>query len=413
MRALLLLLASAAATELGRLCRRDSECRAADPGLRCFGRPGLMRCACRHRWRPQGGVCRGPKGEGGRAREEGGGEDLVAVVAPSLLLAAGVLMVSLCCCYQVHKGSRELHRELRKEERKVEEAGERYRVASRPATAPASRQLKESLEEEVSSDSSDSDSGLFEMAELGQADRIVTVSVTEETEESHLSSVPPPRPLSARSLARPASASLLHPLHGLLRPTGRPPQAGYQANMRLLFSHRPGSAEAARPAAAGRSRPASAISRFEVFPPAIIQEKEEALPRQNGSLVIESEPEKHKTHRETNGTVVVENGKVGESKKPKTNDKIPQASENVIVKKVQQTQPEKSKSKKQKKARKASTQSRSGSELAEAVAVEAGRAGNTSVSCQRTIRRSVSSDSSLSSRPSSGAQETVAERILR
>ena len=67
--------------------------------------------------------------------------------------------------------------------------------------------------------------------------------------------------------------------------------------------------------------------------------------------------------------------------------------------------PKPSEPKKTKKAngvpRKSSTQSRSGNEK-EAPASQ-----------KREFRRSLSSDSSLSSRPSSGTRETVAERILR
>ena len=83
-------------------------------------------------------------------------------------------------------------------------------------------------------ESSDSDSGLFEMADMSQADKIVTVSVTHETPLTISSSSNKtqnrPRPGSAASQqAHSPAAAALHPLNGLLQPTGRVPQAGYQA----------------------------------------------------------------------------------------------------------------------------------------------------------------------------------------
>ena len=56
--------------------------------------------------------------------------------------------------------------------------------------------------------------------------------------------------------------------------------------------------------------------------------------------------------------------------------------------------------------RKSSTQSRSGHIMDE-------KEPMTTASRKREFRRSISSDSSLSSRPSSGTRETVAEKILR
>ena len=153
-----------------------------------------------------------------------------------------------------------MHRELRREEKKQEESGDKYKVdkedkykvvkedkykvseTKRPKAAREPRERvdkrfeDEELEEhEEEGGSSDSDSGLFEMADLSQADKIVTVSVTHETRQ--------PTSKKAQNLSRPgsgasqqqqqahsAAAAALHPLNGLLQPTGRVPQAGYQAS---------------------------------------------------------------------------------------------------------------------------------------------------------------------------------------
>ena len=147
----------------------------------------------------------------------------------------------------MHRGNRELHRELRREEKRREESGDKYKVGenNRPKTArePQER-LKEKTEhedddEEIeeqdgAAESSDSDSGLFEMADMSQADKIVTVNVTHETPLTISSSSNKTqnriRPGSAASQqAHSPAAAALHPLNGLLQPTGRVPQAGYQA----------------------------------------------------------------------------------------------------------------------------------------------------------------------------------------
>ena len=137
-----------------------------------------------------------------------------------------------------------MHRELRREEKRKEESGDKYKVgeSNRPKTArePQER-LKETDEDEDEEikehdgevDSSDSDSGLFEMADMSQADKIVTVSVTHETAlTSNRSQTNLARPGSAAAAgqqrAHSPAAAALHPLNGLLQPTGRVPQAGYQ-----------------------------------------------------------------------------------------------------------------------------------------------------------------------------------------
>ena len=91
------------ATELGKTCKRDRDCVGSDPNLRCFGKPGFLRCACKHAWRPLAGRCRGPKGEGGGHGEGGGGgDDLVSILAPGILMGSLVLLLSLFCCFQVN-----------------------------------------------------------------------------------------------------------------------------------------------------------------------------------------------------------------------------------------------------------------------------------------------------------------------
>ena len=136
-----------------------------------------------------------------------------------------------------------MHRELRREERRREESGDKYKVGEniRPKTArEPPKRLKEKTEHEDDNEeieeheSSDSDSGLFEMADMSQADKIVTVSVTHETpltiSSSSNKTQKKPRPgLAASQQAHSPAAAALHPLNGLLQPTGRVPQAGYQA----------------------------------------------------------------------------------------------------------------------------------------------------------------------------------------
>ena len=148
----------------------------------------------------------------------------------------------------MHRGNRELHRELRREEKRREESQDKYKVgeSSRPKTARETQEKvtkkPEDEDEEIKEhdreyESSDSDSGLFEMADMSQADKIVTVSVTHETaltaSNGPKQTPNPGRPGSAARAAgqrvhSPAAAAL-HPLNGLLQPTGRVPQAGYQA----------------------------------------------------------------------------------------------------------------------------------------------------------------------------------------
>ena len=147
---------------------------------------------------------------------------------------------------QVHRGNRELHRELRRKEARgdQEETKDKYKVSdtTRPRTAREPVQkLGKNLEQEKveeneeEEDSSDSDSGLFEMADMSQADKIVSLSVTNETRLTHNSELFPTRS-PRRQGSRPGSAATaaLHPLNGLLQPTGRVPQAGYQATPSLL-----------------------------------------------------------------------------------------------------------------------------------------------------------------------------------
>ena len=146
----------------------------------------------------------------------------------------------------MHRGNRELHRELRRKEARGgrEETADKYKVSdtTRPRSArEPSQKLGKNLEQEKveeneeEEESSDSDSGLFEMADMSQADKIVSLSVTNETRLTHNSELFPTRS-PWRQGSRPGSAATaaLHPLNGLLQPTGRVPQAGYQATPSLL-----------------------------------------------------------------------------------------------------------------------------------------------------------------------------------
>ena len=337
--------------------------------------------------------------------EEESEEELVSLLAPPLALAGVVLVVSLYCCRHVHRANRQLMREVRQEERGRAEPGDKYQVeggsrpasgrpgSGRPETAKKKRRREQEADKrEEEDEADDGDSGLFEMTEVVQTDRIETVSSHLETP---LSTASTSRPLSSQS-RRPTSAretgqlSSLHPLHGLLQPTGRVPQAGYQANMRLLFSgqrSRPASAETVAglerlEVRGARSRPASAVT----LSPGYWGGEEEAT---------------------------VENG---------LENKIPPVTNSLTVEVEaggRKTGP-----------RKASTQSRSGQAAPASPSPSASLSPSASASVRPSasaiagprpvprparppVRRSVSSDSSQSSRPSSDTRETLAEKIIR
>lgn len=119
--------------------------------------------------------------------------------------------------------------------------------------------------------------------------------------------------------------------------------------------------------------------RFSVFPPFAEEfdthTQSDNDNQQSESLHVENEK-------------IKKDGKGEKAKKPKSNPK-----------------PSEPKKKATGVPRKSSTQSRSGKENQKEAA--------TTPSQKREFRRSISSDSSLSSRPSSGTRETVAEKILR
>ena len=415
----LFLVSVCAATDLGLSCSRDSDCTGADTNLRCFGPPGSLRCSCRHRWRPRRGVCRGPRGEEedtGREVEEESEEELVSLLAPPLALAGVVLVVSLYCCRHVHRANRQLMREARQEERGGRaEPGDKYQVeggsrpasgrpgSGRPETAKKKRRREQEADKrEEEDEADDGDSGLFEMTEVVQTDRIETVSSHLETPLYTASTT---RPLSSQS-RRPTSAretgqlSSLHPLHGLLQPTGRVPQAGYQANMRLLFSgqrSRPASAETVAglerlEVRGARSRPASAVT----LSPGYWGGEEEEATVENGL---------------ENKTPPVTNGLASHSPAANLTVEVEAGGRRSVP-------------------RKASTQSRSGQAAPASPSASASPSPSASVSARPSasasagprplprparppVRRSVSSDSSQSSRPSSDTRETLAEKIIR
>ena len=274
--------ASEAIGDFGIDCRKDSECTRSDPNLRCYSKPGLAdfgdkRCRCKYKWKFQSGLCRPPNGwkpdKKEEALDEASEADYLVVLMPSLLLASVTLVISLCCCYYVHSGNRELHRELKQYNRK-QVVIDKYLVGDQETgiqvnTNRKNEHAKPSHTIVTKEESSDSDSGLFEMADLGRVNAIGSDGFFDDrqlvvnTDKDNLKTSQSSSVLSVRSLDQ--RRQNLHPLNGLVQPTGLLPQGGYQANMRLLFNQRPVSAishGAASNSFLLKSRPASAISRF-------------------------------------------------------------------------------------------------------------------------------------------------------
>ena len=300
---------------IGRSCETDSQCRTYNTNLRCYSKPGLVdfvsrRCQCRAEWKYSGRECRPPSGwkaEPDRSQPE---VDYVAVLMPTMFLSIATLIISICACYYVHSGNTELHRELKREAKRdnqkyhlnettasttsLTDRENKYRQVDHPPQTPH-------IEVTVSDSESDEDDGpeipveLPEIPNTINSNDVETADVAVDDEQPRVSPSPSPASsvcgsrLSVRSLE--GKRSGLHPLTGLVQPTGLVPGPGYQANMRLLFRQRPASAVSL---AAGltdqhfvlKSRPASAISRISTSarPPASLS-----------SHLAEEEPQQRKT----------------------------------------------------------------------------------------------------------------------
>ena len=291
----------------GKSCQEDSECRTYNPHLRCYTKPGLdssltsRRCQCRARWKNTGRGCSPPPGWKAPLEPTPASPkvDYVAVLMPTVLLSLATLVISICACYYIHTGNRELHRELKREHHR---SNLKYQIDTREEDSnhkeveqpPEARYIERVLVSD--SDSDDGDQHLVPVDVEVPGVPSPSANVIEKVKENHqnmqTSALPPARigsgsvtgsvtgsvsgsasgsvsgsvsgsRLSVRSLE--GKRSGLHPLNGLVQPTGLVP--GYQANMRLLFRQRPASAVSL---AAGltsqhfvlKSRPASAISRI-------------------------------------------------------------------------------------------------------------------------------------------------------
>ena len=234
--------------------------------------PPLCRCGCGPGWTedPATGECAEARAAAGEASEA-----VAAVVLPSLLLAALILLLSLCACVHVHKGNRALHRELRQEYSRNQD---KYAAASSPGPGTAADTRPPSPEITIENHEHGEDSEEAEPQPRPAQLPPPRPAPTPSPSPSPSAAAPTPRTasaLSVRSLEQSRKQSGLHPLHGLIQPTGLvpQPQAGYQASMRLLFRQRPASAvslgaDTAATTFSLRSRPASAISRLDTVPAA-------------------------------------------------------------------------------------------------------------------------------------------------
>ena len=202
---------------------------------------------------------------------------------PTILLGTLILVLSVCVCVHIHKGNRELHRELRKEYKKNQESEGKYETQSSPPESPVmSPDIIIDSDDHVINNyesSSDSDDDVLrkkppeDLDAIEKADEMPNQYLKKNGHRMERTPSPTPSSLSVRSIES-RKHSGLHPLNGLIQPTGLVPQAGgYQANMRLLFKQRPSSAVSLAPDATSnhfdfmmKSRPASAISRISSAP---------------------------------------------------------------------------------------------------------------------------------------------------
>ena len=253
-------------------CATDAYCIRLEASLRCQRR----RCQCGGSWRLVNGVCVSLDDLRVQKEKKVENNELLSVLMPTIFLGTIMVVLSLCACLHIHKGNRELHREQRREQRRSRDTAERYGPEepegdTRPVSPDLVVESQEGFREESESEDSDEESRrtgpLFNDIRTIESETIIKTPSPQP--QLRLTPSPASSTLSLRSLEQ-RKASGLHPLNGLIQPTGLVPQAqaGYQANMRLLFRQRPASAVSLGADTAAnhfklKSRPASAISRLD------------------------------------------------------------------------------------------------------------------------------------------------------
>ena len=256
-------------------CTTDAYCKTLDISLRCQKR----RCQCGQSWRLVDGACVSKEDFFRKQKEKKAEVDsyaILSVLMPTIFVGTIIVVLSVCACLHIHKGNRELHREQRREYiRRSREAAERYATRELEHESCHTRSVSPDnnevhVENSVSEDSDDDDAGKTGPNFIDI--RTIESDTITETPRSQPKPRATPSPsssiLSARNLDQ-RKASVLHPLNGLIQPTGLVPQSqAYQANMRLLFRQRPASAVSLGADTAAshfklKSRPASAISRLD------------------------------------------------------------------------------------------------------------------------------------------------------
>ena len=197
---------------------------------------------------------------------------ILSVLMPTVFVGTIIVVLSLCACLHIHKGNRELHREQRREYiRRSREAAGRYAAGEPEISDTCQDRVNEDHEVYVDdsvSEDSEEEAGSTKTEPIFNDIRTIELDTITQAETPNSPS-PSSSTLSVRRL-EPRKPSGLHPLNGLIQPTGLVPQAqaGYQANMRLLFRQRPTSAVSLGADTAAshfklKSRPASAISRLD------------------------------------------------------------------------------------------------------------------------------------------------------
>ena len=322
---LLTLRQARAESGLGRSCETDAQCRTFNTALRCYSKPGLVdfssrRCQCRSGWKESGRQCRPPPGWKAETESSPPEVDYVAILTPTVLLSTATLVISICACYYVHSGNTELHRELKREHSQttaraasVTARENKYRPQEQPPRTPH-------IEVALSDSESEEDERPEISVELPEIPNSINLNITDTVEEEKEEGEDHQEDQSSRLSPAPSSVSGtlagsvagsrvsvrsvecvrsgLHPLPGLVQPTGVVRGPGYQANMRLLFRQRPASATSL---AAGltdqhlvmKSRPASAISRIDssTRPASAISRIDSSTKPARPTSILSSEPQ--------------------------------------------------------------------------------------------------------------------------